>query len=630
MRHNMLVRLLGLSLTVAVCSIAATAWLTTRDTTERIRGEFDRTLEADGFVYRELLAYATTHDSWTGVAATVSDLADRTGQRVALTTSDGDVIADSAASGTTSPELPVSPAAEIDATNPQASLFGESAVMSSVALAPGWGMTEAELDRREDLAADATVCLQQEVGAGAEIVLDPYGASYVWSSAEAAPGTAPTDEANGGTGAGGASAEGEPAAPPPTTEATVIGSGTKSHPCIPAELSEPSAAATALHQSENSLMAECLDGASLGYTEVETGLGWVAVLPEPTDAAAGDAAVTMCAQTAQTEALEPFVADAAVLYLGSTEQIDAFSGDGAWRTALVGLAVLTVAAGVTVAAGRRFVRPIRALTTAAHQMESGDRTARVPVRGQDDIARLGHAFNAMAESVEAGEKQRRAMVSDVAHELRTPLANVRGYLEAAQDGVVALDPELVVSLLEESRLLQRLVDDLQDLALADAGALRLHPEECDVAELARQVVAAHQTSATEADVTLTIDASAPALAIADAVRLRQAVGNLVGNAVQYTPAGGEVHVNASSDGDHVVVRVEDTGPGIEADQLPHIFDRFYRVDASRSRATGGSGLGLAITKHLVEHHDGSIEVTSVVGEGTAFTIRLPVGVLVSA
>lgn len=620
MRHNMLVRLLGLSLTVAVCSIAATAWLTTRDTTERIRGEFDRTLEADGFVYRELLAYATSHDSWTGVAATVSDLADRTGQRVALTTGDGDVIADSAASGTTSPELPVSPAAEIDATNPQASLLGESAIMSSVALAPGWGMTEAELDRREDLAADATVCLQQEVGASAEIVLDPYGASYVWSSADAGGGTADADP-NAGA---------DSAAPPPTTEATAVGDRVTSHPCIPAELSEPSAAATALRQSEKTLMAECLDSASLAYSEVETGFGWVAVLPEPTDDAADEAVVTTCAQTAQTEALEPFVADPAVLYLGSTDQIDAFSGDGAWRTALVGLAVLTVAAGVTVAAGRRFVRPIRALTTAAHQMESGDRTARVPVRGQDDIARLGHAFNAMAESVEAGEKQRRAMVSDVAHELRTPLANVRGYLEAAQDGVVALDPELVVSLLEESRLLQRLVDDLQDLALADAGALRLHPEECDVAELARQVVAAHQASAADADVTLTIDASAPALAIADAVRLRQAVGNLVGNAVQYTPAGGEVHVNASSDGEHVVVRVEDTGPGIEADQLPHIFDRFYRVDASRSRATGGSGLGLAITKHLVEHHDGSIEVTSVVGKGTAFTIRLPVGALVSA
>jgi two-component system sensor histidine kinase BaeS len=256
-------------------------------------------------------------------------------------------------------------------------------------------------------------------------------------------------------------------------------------------------------------------------------------------------------------------------------------------------------------------------------MTNGDHAARVPVSGRDEVARLGHAFNAMAESIQHHDFQRKAMVSDVAHELRTPLANIKGYLVASEDGVVPLDRELVTSLLEEAGLLERLVVDLQDLALADAGKLRVHPELRDLSELAQQVVAAHRSAAEAADVTLTAETHGPAPAVVDYARIRQAVGNLVSNAIRFTPADGKVVVGVRRVGDGYNVTVVDNGTGIEAEHLPHLFDRFYRAEHSRSRTTGGSGLGLAITKHLVEAHDGTISVTSRPSHGSTFTIHLP-------
>jgi two-component system sensor histidine kinase BaeS len=239
------------------------------------------------------------------------------------------------------------------------------------------------------------------------------------------------------------------------------------------------------------------------------------------------------------------------------------------------------------------------------------------------VARLGHAFNAMAESIQHHDHQRKAMVSDVAHELRTPLANIKGYLLASEDGVVPLDPALVTSLLEEAGLLERLVVDLQDLALADAGMLRLHPAPRDLTELVEQVVAAHRPAAETAGVSLAGAVTGPAPAIVDGARIRQALGNLVSNAIRFTRRGGKVVVGVRRVGDGYDLTVTDNGTGISAEHLPHLFDRFYRADHSRSRTTGGSGLGLAITKHLVEAHQGTITVTSTLDHGSTFTIHLP-------
>jgi two-component system sensor histidine kinase BaeS len=295
-------------------------------------------------------------------------------------------------------------------------------------------------------------------------------------------------------------------------------------------------------------------------------------------------------------------------------------------------------------------------------MRDGLDSEPVPVGADNEIGRLTATFNDMALHRSRLEEQRKVMVSDVAHELRTPLSNIRGWLEAAQDGLAEPDPAFVASLLEEAVQLQHIIDDLQDLAAADAGALRLHREPVRIGELLGQVAAAHQARAEAAGVTLTVLRPAPGdprppLVDADPVRLRQAVSNLVSNAVRHTPPGGAVTLRAYATGSEdggggagagagagdartaggdagagadggagasVAVEVADTGSGIPAEHLPHVFDRFWRAEKSRNRSTGGSGLGLAIVLKLAEAHGGTASVESVVGEGSVFTVRVPV------
>ncbi|MFF8102583.1 ATP-binding protein [Streptomyces sp. NPDC016640] len=291
---------------------------------------------------------------------------------------------------------------------------------------------------------------------------------------------------------------------------------------------------------------------------------------------------------------------------------------------------VAVAVGVALAAvlgalllSRAVLRPVRAMTLAAKGLGEGDLDRRVPVSGRDEIAQLGGAFNRMADSLRAGEERQRRLTGDIAHELRTPLANLRGYLEALRDGVVEPTPELLDSLHEEAMLQQRIVDDLQDLALAEAGRLTYHPAEVDLRELLEAGRRAHHAQAEAAGVTLALQAPRPVLVTADPDRLRQAVGNLLGNALRATGTGGSVTLALVPRGELAVVEVRDTGRGIAEEDLPHLFDRFWRADASRGRATGGSGLGLSIARQIVTDHRGTIEVRSTLGAGTTFTITLP-------
>ncbi|GAA3500543.1 hypothetical protein GCM10019016_076490 [Streptomyces prasinosporus] len=291
---------------------------------------------------------------------------------------------------------------------------------------------------------------------------------------------------------------------------------------------------------------------------------------------------------------------------------------------------VAVATGVALAAvlgalllSRAVLRPVRAMTLAAKGLGEGDLERRVPVSGRDEIAQLGGAFNRMADSLQAGEERQRRLIGDIAHELRTPLANLRGYLEALRDGVVEPTPDLLASLHEEAMLQQRIVDDLQDLALAEAGALTYHPTEVDLRELLETGRTAHRAQAEAAGVALELEAPRPVFVTADPDRLRQVVGNLVGNALRATPAGGSVTLALIPRGELAVVEVRDTGKGIAAKDLPHLFDRFWRADASRGRATGGSGLGLSIARQIVTDHRGTIEVRSTLGTGTTFTVVLP-------
>jgi signal transduction histidine kinase len=268
----------------------------------------------------------------------------------------------------------------------------------------------------------------------------------------------------------------------------------------------------------------------------------------------------------------------------------------------------------------RILRPVGELTAAAHRMRQGDLDVRVTPRGDDEIARLARAFNEMAERLGQIERTKRQMVSDVAHELRSPVTNLRCGIEAIQDGLVAPDRDRIDGLHSETLLLQRLIADLQDLALADAGGLALERQRVEVAEIVRRAAGQDPGGA---PVQVTIEPGAASLT-ADPGRLEQMLRNLISNARRHTPANGRIDIRVTRDEGQVRIAVADTGCGIPAEHLPHVFERFYRADPSRDRATGGAGLGLAIVRRLAEAHGGTVTAASDgIDRGTTVTIAIP-------
>jgi signal transduction histidine kinase len=288
-----------------------------------------------------------------------------------------------------------------------------------------------------------------------------------------------------------------------------------------------------------------------------------------------------------------------------------------------------IAAGIALAIAfllsERILAPVKALTSAAKRLGRGDFSQRVEVNDKSELGELASTFNSMTGDLERAERLRKNLVADVAHELRTPLTNLRGYLEALSDGIVQPDAETIRSLNEEASLLSRLVDDLQELSLVEAGELRLIRQPEDISELINQAVTSARTQATSRGLSISVELpdNLPLLNI-DAHRIRQVLRNLLTNAIAHTAKDGTITITARQEENLVKVAVSDTGEGIPAESLPNIFERFYRVDKSRSRATGGSGLGLTIAKRFVEAHGGSIEVQSELGKGSCFTFSLPV------
>jgi two-component system sensor histidine kinase BaeS len=268
--------------------------------------------------------------------------------------------------------------------------------------------------------------------------------------------------------------------------------------------------------------------------------------------------------------------------------------------------------------------PVTALTDAAYRMRGGDLDVRVEVRGRDEVADLARAFNDMAARLAENERLRKQMVSDVAHELRSPVTNLRCTLESIQDGLAAADRSAIDALHEETLFLQRLIADLEDLSRADAGQLTLRSEQVDVAAAIRRAAGATLPGDTGIELRLEIGEALPLVA-GDTDRLEQVFRNLLANAVRHTPAGGRVIVRAGRyEAGGVRVEITDTGCGIDAAHLPKVFDRFYRADASRARATGGAGLGLAIVRQLVAAHAGNVTAQSAgVGYGATFVVTLP-------
>lgn len=290
-----------------------------------------------------------------------------------------------------------------------------------------------------------------------------------------------------------------------------------------------------------------------------------------------------------------------------------------------GLAALGLAGATGWFTAGRITRSLRHLRDAAHHLDLRDLSSRVPVEGKDEIAELASTFNLMSERLEAEERSRRQLLADVAHELRHPLAVMKGRLDLMQEGKVPVDDEALLPLQDEVIRLTRLVGDLRDLSLAEVGGLSLHLAPLDLGALLDTLLVNLEPVASAKEIRLTADV-APDLppVLADPDRIRQVLVNLLSNALQYTPEGGAVTVTASGGEAHVKVAIADTGPGIAPEDLPHVFNRFYRADKSRSRATGGSGLGLAIVRSLVELHQGHVAVESTLGQGTCFTVTLPV------
>ncbi|MDW8325482.1 MAG: ATP-binding protein [Anaerolineales bacterium] len=293
--------------------------------------------------------------------------------------------------------------------------------------------------------------------------------------------------------------------------------------------------------------------------------------------------------------------------------------------ALAGVGAVIVAVLVGVWLARTLTRPLRALTNAAHRMASGELEQAVDVRSEDEIGELAAAFNRMSREVARANQARKQMTADVAHELRTPLTVIAGYIESMRDGVLAATPERLSVIYAEIERLQHLVGDLRTLSQADAGELKLNLEPVSPAELLEQTQAAFAHQAEQKGVALRVEAERNLPAVnGDEIRLLQVLSNLVSNALRYTPAGGQIVLSATMNGDRqVALSVRDTGPGIAPEDLPFIFNRFYRADKARAGEGGESGLGLAIAKALAEAHGGALTVQSVLGQGSTFTLQLP-------
>lgn len=270
------------------------------------------------------------------------------------------------------------------------------------------------------------------------------------------------------------------------------------------------------------------------------------------------------------------------------------------------------------------VGPISRIMAAIDQVAEGDLSTRIDLRRGRQWRRLGHSFNRMVEELEQSDRQRRHLTADVAHELRTPLHIIQGNLEGILDGVYEPTEDHISATLEETRLLARLVEDLRILSLAEAGQLPLQLEQINVAELLTDAQTSFSGQAEATEIALLVEIDEDLWVTADRNRLDQILGNLLVNALRHTSRGGKINLCAEPTAEGVRLTICDTGEGIAAEDLPHIFDRFWRGDRARTHSDGtGGGLGLAIVKQLVGLHNGRINVTSQLGQGTVFTIELP-------
>lgn len=289
-----------------------------------------------------------------------------------------------------------------------------------------------------------------------------------------------------------------------------------------------------------------------------------------------------------------------------------------------GLAVVILAVFLATFFSTRLSRPLRQLTMAAEKIASGDFSQKVTGDSKNEIGVLSTAFNKMAINLEKNEHLRRSLVADVAHELRTPLSILRGNLESILAGVTPAKEETLALLQDEVIRMSHLVRDLQELSLAEARQLKLNKQEVDMVELTKKIVNFSQVEAESKAIQIFIETkgSIP-IVMVDPLRMEQLVANLLSNAVRYSSANEDITIQFATEDHMLLIKVSDSGPGIAPEELPYIFERFYRGDKARSRVSGGTGLGLAIAKGFVEMHGGSLKAANNADKGSTFTVELP-------
>lgn len=586
------------SVLVAAVAIVATAFLTADAARTGVEREQVRVADVDRAIVTRLETYGRSHGGWSGAGPLLDDLATSAERVIVVTDADGEPLASSAGAADDHP-VGGDPTALLDPLGPIVAAATRTVPTSYDALAlPDLLLSSrpAGAELREALEDDGRlvgVCLESEIGEEAASGLPD---SVVLTTCRELLRDAP------GAGAGA------------VDDLFVLHNtvARREHDClerrgIPVQL----VGFFGEEQSEPDLL---------------TAFAPAAARPTRLQQAWRD-----CATAVLTRELGRWVAPGAVLYVSETREVQRgglVERVGGARIVVALALILGVAVVASVVASRRVLLPVRRLTEATQEMAAGRLDAQVAVSGDDEVARLGRSFNDMAQALVEADGQRKRMVGDIAHELRTPLSNLRGYLEAGHDGVLERDDAWTESLLEEVGILQHVVDDLAVLTAADVGRLGLHRVEADVVATVEAALLAMRSTADSRGVELARTGDGTAVVLHDPIRVRQIVSNLVSNAVRHSPAGSTVAVDvravpADPGPAGVVIEVTDEGEGLAENDLLRVFERFYRADPSRARETGGSGLGLSIVQQLTEAHGGSVAAANRAGRGAVLTVRLP-------
>lgn len=319
------------------------------------------------------------------------------------------------------------------------------------------------------------------------------------------------------------------------------------------------------------------------------------------------------------------VTGAVVLFRSETTVVSAFD-HVKWLLDVAGLGGILVSLGLTVILSKRIANPLQQMSKVARDMTQGNYKAEVPVTGQDEVAQLGEAINALAANLHHLDTSRKAFLADVAHELRTPMSYIRGYSQVVDEGLFETEEEkrkYIRIIHDESKRLESLVNDLFVLAQGDTDMLVMDIQPMDVSPVISSVVERMRKKAEDKGIDIKISSSDDLVLNADRVRLEQVLVNLVDNAIRYTPSQGHIELRLRKVGQLAVIEVSDTGVGIPKEDLPHIWERMYRIEKSRSRARGGTGLGLSIVKQIVEAHGGTVDAQSEENRGTTITVQIP-------